>query len=155
MGRQPHLLYPSIHRVLVDIETLGDILNSNPSFFIRHFISLCTVLPESCHDRQVNQEPTDTDETKPNYTQLALFSQRQTAEYRKSTACWGSDNVCQPNGFIQCKFQSEEETSLSNKIANIYSEQNASLEIFIEIKTQCYWQGKVLHAQCRKPVTLH
>ena len=59
MGRQPHLLYPSIHRVLVDVEMLGDILNSDPSFFMSHFIPLCSVLPASEVSRQAGQSGTN------------------------------------------------------------------------------------------------
>jgi hypothetical protein len=40
MGWQPHLLYPSIYRVLVDAEMRSYILDPDPSFFSGHFIPL-------------------------------------------------------------------------------------------------------------------
>jgi hypothetical protein len=40
MGRQPHLLYPTIYRVFVDSEMCGYILDPNPSFLSGHFIPL-------------------------------------------------------------------------------------------------------------------
>jgi len=110
MGWQPHLLYPSIYRVLVDAEMRSYILDPDPSFFSGHFIPLRQVLPAPVASRQAGRSHAY--EHQRNrievYTTGPIRSRTNGGipDLRKSPTCKDSGCGWQPTVLLQAKFRS-------------------------------------------------